>query len=254
MILKRSPTAVEPVRGVPFTRFIGSLDRKKIMLVSTAGIAPRLQEFQEPERGYYLLDADIRLADLYLPRRHFRLEDFDEDLSCLFPVDALLQLSDEGVIGGVPDYHISVYGFHLVIHQIRRHVAPLIAEEVEAADAGGVIVLAGCLFCHRVAAVVQKTIEDRGIPTVTISQYPRLSLFYGVSRILYPYGFRPGHAVGLPNRPDMHRQVLKDALDLLVNATQPLTLVEKTYPEYPAIPVRWKYGRWMKRFAPAEEE
>jgi|GEM_PF-195772 D-proline reductase (dithiol) PrdB len=243
-MLRRAPTATKPVRGFPFTRFVGDLDRKRIMLVSTAGIAPRLHQFEEPEKGYYRLDRDVRIEDLHLPNRHFNLEDVDEDLNCLFPIDALRRLVQEGVVGHTTDYHLSIYGFHLVLHQIRRSVAPLIAEEVEAADADGVVVLAGCLFCHRIAAVVQRAIEDRGIPAVGISQYPRLSLFYGVSRVLYPVGFRPGHAVGLPGHPEMHRTVLRDALELLVSATQPLTLVRKEYEGYPMIEPKWK--RWWK--------
>ena len=222
-MLRRSETGMRPVHGIPFARFVGDLSRKRIMLLSTSGIVPRLQEFEEPEKGYYLLDGDIQLDELYLPRTHFKVEHVEEDLNCLFPIDRLRELAAEGLVRAPAEKHISVYGFHLVIRHIRRAIAPLIAEEVEAVDADGVVVLSGCVFCHRIAAIIQKTIEDRGIPTVAISQYPRLTYFYGVSRILYPVGFRPGHAVGLPGHPEMQRQVLRDALELLVNATEPLT-------------------------------
>ncbi len=238
-MLRRSETGMQPVRGIPFARFVGDLERKRILLLSTSGIVPRLQEFEEPEKGYYLLDQDIQLDELYLPKRHFQEKNVDEDLNCLFPIDRLRELASEGIIQAPAEKHVSVYGFHLVIRHIRRVVAPLIAEEVEAVEADGVIVLSGCVFCHRIAAIVQKTIEDRGIPTVAVSQYPRLTYFYGVSRILYPVGFRPGHAVGLPNRPEMQRRVLLDALNLLVNATEPLTLVQKHYEGYPEAKSRW---------------
>ncbi len=238
-MFRKSETATRPTRGIPFARFVGDLDRKRIMLISTAGIAPRLKDFEEPERGFYLFDQDVQLDDLYLPQRHLGLVDVEDDLNCLFPIDRLRELAEDKVILKPTDVHISVYGYHLLIGHIRRVVAPVIAEEVEAVEADGVVVLAGCLFCHRIAAIVQKTVEDRGIPTVTVSQYPRLSYFYGVSRILYPVGFHPGHAVGLPNHPDMQRQVLYDALQLLVTATEPLTIEEKNYPDYPVTKSRW---------------
>ena len=241
-MLRRSETATRPVRGMPFARFVGDLSRKQIMLMTTAGVVPRLKEFQEPEHGYYLLDGDIQVDDLYVPRRHFQVEDVEEDLNCLFPIDRLRELAAEGVIKAPTEKHIAVYGFHLIIGHIRRNVAPLIAEEVEAADADAVIVLSGCVFCHRIAAIIQKTVEDRGIPTVAVSHYTRLSAFYGVSRILHPVGFRPGHAVGLPNHPEMQRQVLLDALELLQTATEPVTLVEKHYDGYPEFVPRWRRG------------
>lgn len=240
-MLKKTDTATKPVRGVPFTRFVGDLNRKKIILVASAGIAPRLQEFKEPEAGYYVYPKDIQIEDLYLPKKHFGVEDVEKDLNALFPINSLRELAKEGVILAPTDEHVSLYGYHFVMGHIRNVVAPHIAEVVEGADAGGAVILGGCIFCHRMAAVIQRAIEDRGIPSVTISQYPKMSLYYEVPRILYPVGFRTGHAVGPPNYPELHKKVLQDAVELLASATEPLTLVEKEYPEYPHPRPKRKY-------------
>ncbi|HDL17779.1 MAG TPA: hypothetical protein ENH29_01870 [Bacteroidetes bacterium] len=242
-MLKRTDTATKPVKGVPFTRFVGDLNRKKIILVASSGIAPRLQEFREPETGYYVYPKEIQIDDLYLPKKHFGIEDIEHDLNVLFPIDSLRALAEEGLILAPTDEHVSMYGYHFVIGHIRNVVAPYIAEVVEGADAGGAIILSGCMFCHRMAAVLQRAIEDRGIPSVIVSQYPKMSLYYEVSRIFYPVGFKTGHAVGPPNFPELHKKVLKDALELLVSATEPLTLVEKEYPEYPDPRPKRKYLR-----------
>ena len=244
-MLKKTETATKPVRGVPFTRFVGDLDRKKIMLIANSGIAPRLKSFSEPKEGYYTYPRETQIDELYLPKRHIGLEDVGSDLNCLFPIHVLQELADEGYIKEPTDEHISVYGFHFVSRHIRKIVAPRIAEVVDASDAGAAVILGGCLMCHRIAAVVQKAIEDRGIPTVMISQYPKMTQYYDVSRIFYPVGFRPGHAVGPPNAPELHKKVLKDALQVLLEASEPLTLIEKKYPEYPDPSPKRKY--W-KRF------
>ncbi len=243
-MLRKSATATRPVRGKPFTRFVGDLNRKKIILVTTAGIAPRLQGFSEPEEGFYVYPTTVQIDDLYLPHRHFGIEEVESDLNCLFPIDRLRELAGSGVIQAPTEEHLSVYGFHLIKGHVRKVLAPRLAELVEAADAGAAIILGGCLFCHRIAGVVQKAIEDRGIPTVIISQYPLLSQYYGAARIFAPVGFQPGHAVGPPNYPDLQRQVLRDAIEILPVVNEPLTLVEKVYPEYP---VQWLQRRLRRR-------
>ena len=92
--------------------------------------------------------------------------------------------------------------------------------------------------------IIQKAIEDRGIPSVTISQYPRLSRLYHVSRIVYPVGFLPGHIVGPPNFAELQREVLRDALELLTTATNPLSILEKEYPQYPVQPIKKRFQFW----------
>lgn len=245
-MLKKTETATRPVRGIPFTRFVGDLDRKKIMLVSNAGIAPRFKSFSEPTEGYYIFSKDIQIDELYIPKRHPGLEDVHNDLNCLFPIEPLRKLAKEGMIKEPTEEHLSVYGFHFVARHIKKIVAPHIAEIVEASDTGAAVIIGGCLMCHRIGAIVQKAIEDRGIPTVMISQYPKLSQYYDVSRIFYPVGFRPGHAVGPPDNPKLQKKVLADALQVLVDATEPLTLIEKEYPEYPDPRPKRKYRKRLK--------
>jgi len=242
-MLKKTVTATKPVRGIPFTRFVGDLDRKKIMLVANSGIAPRFKSFSEPKEGYYTYSKEIQIDELHLLKRHIGLEEVESDLNCLFPIAGLRVLAEEGYIKEPTEEHISVYGFHFVARHIRKVVAPQIAEVVEASDAGAAVILGGCLMCHRIAAVVQRAIEDRGIPTVMISQYPKMTQYYDVSRIFYPVGFRPGHAVGPPNKPELHKQVLKDALQVLVEVSEPLTLIEKKYTEYPDPRPKRKYWK-----------
>jgi hypothetical protein len=68
-----------------------------------------------------------------------------------------------------------------------------------------------------------------GLSTVLISLSPEDSLQAGPPRILWPRNFELGHALGAPNQPQQQRQVLRDALQLLVTPMEPATLVEREY-------------------------
>ncbi len=254
-MLVNSETATRPVRGMPFTRFLGDLNRKKLMLISTSGVAPRLTGFHEPQNRFFMIPDDVRASDLYLSRRHTGLEEMESDLNCVFPIERLREIAASGLIQSTTTKHISVNETHLVTLSVRSSIAPRIAELVEAEDAGGAIVLGVGVLGHRISAIVQKAVEDRGIPTVTISQYPRLSRFYNVSRIVHPVGFLPGHLVGPPDWPELQRQVLQDAIEFLVAAREPLSLLEKDYPDYPVQPPKRRFqlldhsANWLRRNA-----
>lgn len=73
-----------------------------------------------------------------------------------------------------------------------------------------------------------------GLSTVLVSLSPEASLQAGPPRILWPKTFELGHALGGPDQPDLQRQVLRDALQLLKTPMEPATLVEREYPEYRA--------------------
>ena len=83
--------------------------------------------------------------------------------------------------------------------------------------------------------LVQRVLEARGIPTVSLSMIPELTRAVGVPRlagISYPMG-RP---LGQPHDADGQRAVLRQLLEVLPSATGPDTYVELPFvwPESPA--------------------
>lgn len=74
--------------------------------------------------------------------------------------------------------------------------------------------------------------EAGGISTVLVTMMPSWAEQYGVPRAVaveFPFG----HPLGLPGHPDMQREIVKDALRLLEDATGPNTIVhlKHTWPE-----------------------
>ena len=79
---------------------------------------------------------------------------------------------------------------------------------------------------------VQREIEMRGIPTVLITVSPEVSAQMRPPRALYPKGFKIGNSLGRPQMRELQRQVMRDALSLLLENTRPGEVVTREYAEY----------------------
>lgn len=83
--------------------------------------------------------------------------------------------------------------------------------------------------------LIARAIEATGIPTVCVSLQRDITARVKPPRAVYldwPFG----HPMGEPGRPAQQRQVLLDALDLLVRAPTPGVIVD--------LPYRWRKGRY----------
>lgn len=78
-------------------------------------------------------------------------------------------------------------------------------------------------------------LEDKGIPTVTLSMIPDLTRAVGVPR-LAGIGYPMGRPLGQPHDADGQRAVLRALVDVLATAQGPDTYVELPFvwPESPA--------------------
>jgi hypothetical protein len=80
---------------------------------------------------------------------------------------------------------------------------------------------------------MQREIECVGISTVLITVDVAQSAMARPSRAMNPKGFKIGHSVGHPFAVDLHRKVLRDALNLLLHPPEPGQIPSYEYPEYP---------------------
>ncbi|HEY8369518.1 MAG TPA: hypothetical protein VIM86_09425 [Thermodesulfobacteriota bacterium] len=83
--------------------------------------------------------------------------------------------------------------------------------------------------------LIARVIEAAGIPTVCISLVREVTERVRPPRAVY-LRWPMGHPLGEPGRPAQQRQVLEDALDLLVSASTPGVIVD--------LPYRWRRERY----------
>ncbi len=63
----------------------------------------------------------------------------EKDINTVFPYQRLAKLADEGFIGGVADYHLSMLGSIKLLRQLVTDMAPRMADDAKAAGAGLVL-------------------------------------------------------------------------------------------------------------------
>ena len=86
-------------------------------------------------------------------------------------------------------------------------------------------------MCHRSGGLIQRAIEAVGISTVGITVIPHMTWGGGAPRAVY-LRFPMGNATGEPFDAAFQKGVVRDALDLLMTAGAPRTIVP--------LPHRWR--------------
>lgn len=92
--------------------------------------------------------------------------------------------------------------------------------------------------------VLARVFERYGLSTVTVTMMPGYARREGIPRaagVAFPFG----HPLGLPNDVDMQTAVIRDALRLLDEATEPNSVIELPY-EWPQ-PQDVAYKAWQPK-------
>jgi len=117
---------------IPYTPFRGELAKSKVLLASTAGVHLKSDVPFNPEGDitYRMIPGDVNLSELMITHTHYDHTDADRDLNCVFPLDRLRELVQEGVIGGLTDQHYTM-SFSTAFRQIREETLPQLVRAIE---------------------------------------------------------------------------------------------------------------------------
>lgn len=227
---------------VPFTPFDGELSKATVATVTAGGVHLRDQEpfniaDELGDLGFRVIPEDADASDLMVTHHHYDHSDADQDINVVFPLDVLRDLKEdlkeEGLIREVAREHVGYMGYTMQLKAMYEGTAPEIANEIDRGSRADVAVLTGGCpnVCHRTVVAVQREIEMRGIPTVSITVSPEVSAQMRPPRALYPKGFKVGNSLGRPGMRELKRNVLRDALQLLTRNTRPGQVVTREYPD-----------------------
>ncbi len=116
--------------GIPWSPYAGDLAEQRIALVSTAGLyvegrqAPFETASIHGDPSMRAIPRSVRSDELAIAHAHYDHTLAREDLNTVFPIDRLLELENEGIVGGVAD---ESYSFSYV-----NDVRPLVRETLPA--------------------------------------------------------------------------------------------------------------------------
>lgn len=124
---------------IPFAPWRKPADEAVIALITTAGVHLKTQpvfDVEAGDAGVRLIPASTPAAGLMISHTHYDRSDADQDPNCVFPLERLRELADEGFIKGVAPTHYGLMGYipdpgPLVEETIPAMVARLQAEQVD---------------------------------------------------------------------------------------------------------------------------
>ena len=175
---------------------------------------------------------DMLSGDLMVSHGGYDNGDVNKDINCMFPIDRLHELAAEGVIGGVAPVHIGFMGGGGNQQKFKEETGPEIARILKEEGVDGVLLTAGWGTCHRSAVLVQRAIEEAGIPTIIIAALPPVVRQTGTPRAVAPL-VPMGANAGEPNNKEMQYNIVKDSLEQLIAIQTPGKIVPLPY-EYVA--------------------
>ncbi len=153
-----------------------------------------------------------------------------EDQGSFFPLAALRRLGRASVAPcfiGVPTNRSQ--------RVTREEYAPEVLARCRDDGIDAVLLVPNCPVCHQSLALVARHLEANGIATVVMGCAKDIVERVGVARFLFS-DFPLGNAAGRPNDVASQDLTLNLALDLLEQATQPVTMQS---------PLRWsEYPSW----------
>jgi len=202
----------DPPRLTPFTV---PLERAIIGVVTTCGAYyPDQERLGETEdTSFRLLPRERDLSELLIAHRT-PLRVFPEaDPNVAYPRDRLLELAEEGVIGGLADAAVSMVGSITRYDDLALQTAPSIVGAFRAMGVDLVLVLPFCPQCHVAAGVLARAIEARGLPTTTIATLELNVMALKPPRSVF-LDFPLGCPCGRPGEPEQQRDILRQALRL----------------------------------------
>lgn len=220
-------------RCVPYTPFDKDLSTATVALVSATGVyLPDQEPFPTEDPGdvsYRVIPPEAETATMRIAHHHYDHSEADADPNIVFPLDSLRELVAEGVIAAVNNAHYS-YGFTTRLKELYETTFPEIADKIERSKTKLVLLTAGCPeTCHRSIGNLAREIEARGVPTLIISASPAATESVRPPRAMSFEGSEIGRIVGRAGQRDMHRKVVRAALEMFTHDMPPGRVVMKQF-------------------------
>ena len=132
-------------RCIPYTPRFRELRESVFALVSTTGVHLREQEpFDlKGDNSWRLIPGDVQASQLMVTHEHYDHRDADQDINCVFPIDRLRELAQEGIIEGVSDRHLGFMGYTQNMRDLYERASPEIAKIILRSKTDAVLLTAG---------------------------------------------------------------------------------------------------------------
>lgn len=151
--LVRTWIRLETERAIPWTPLRKPLEECTVALVSSGGLALKSDkpfdqegEWHNPWWGdpsYRLLPRDADPKEIVLHHLHISRKIVEQDINTLIPIERLLELEHEGVIGQAASHHYSYMGYILQPQVLLEETLPAMIEQIKQDQVDVVLLVPG---------------------------------------------------------------------------------------------------------------
>lgn len=92
--------------------------------------------------SFRAIPTDVATADLAITHTHYNHVDADRDVNCMFPLDRLRELREQGVIGDIAPTAYTIMGFNPDPGPLVRETIPQLAQRIK--DGGADLLFMTC--------------------------------------------------------------------------------------------------------------
>jgi len=172
------------------------------------------------DTSFRVVPGDAPSGDLMVSHGGYDNGDVNKDINCMFPIDRIRELVEEGYIKGIAPVNFGFMGGGGDVRAFTEETGPEIARQLVEEGVDGVLMTAGWGTCHRSAVIVQRAIEEAGIPTIIIAALPPVVRQNGSPRVSAPL-VPMGANAGEPNNIVQQTAIVRETLDLLISIETP---------------------------------
>ncbi len=130
-VMKNYPFVIS--KDVPWTPFEGEISEKTIALIASGGLylkdtqAPFDTEAIHGDPSFREIPKSVRQEDLGIAHSHYDHSLALEDINTIFPIERLIELERDGIVGTVAERHYSFSYVNNVVPLISQHIPEVIS-------------------------------------------------------------------------------------------------------------------------------
>ena len=206
-------------RHAPFCQARRALPMLNLALISSAGAYldgtdPFDESAAAGDLTFREIPTEIEAQDLRFTARGYDDAAVQADINAQVPLARLCEFEQNGIIGQLNSVFWSLSGFIPDAAAMVDDMLPKLLERVRRYEVQAALLVPASRLCHQSLSLVARTLEQAGIPTMTLAidkeivesvRAPRAALYQG----------KYGCVAGQPNFPEHQRRILDEALRLI---------------------------------------
>jgi len=214
-------------RNTPFTPLKRALPLLNLALISSAGAYINGTETfdiesKDGDLTYREIPVEVGASDLKYAAKGYDTTDILEDRNSQIPIERLREYQENAVIGQLNNVWWSVSSFIPNAVRVADELGPALAERLQRYEVHAALLIPASPLCHQTLALIARTIEAAGTPTMMISVDRDLSDRVKAPRSAY-YKGDFGSVAGKPNWREYQLRVLDESIRWIETFDQPGT-------------------------------